>query len=55
MLKQIAEDISLRLSKKSKPDHSEEMEEDSSDNGGMSKQDIAKYKEMLKRLNTLGH
>jgi HEAT repeat protein len=54
VLKLIAGDILTRLSKKNKP-----MEEDintkESNTGGMSKQDIMKYKEMLKRLNTLGN
>jgi HEAT repeat protein len=54
MLQMIAKDILVRVNKKNIPGEEETIEE-TPDNGGMSKQDIQKYKEMLKRLNTLGN
>jgi HEAT repeat protein len=54
MLQMLAKDILTRVTKKNKP-LDEDISEESPDTGGMSKQDIAKYKEMLKRLNTLGN
>jgi hypothetical protein len=48
----IAENIVDRLTKKRKP--AEDIPVTQNDSGGMSQQEILKYKEMLKRLNKLG-
>lgn len=55
VLQVIAADILKRLTMKNTGIEDQEYVQESKDVGGMSKQDIQKYKEMLKRLNSLGH